>query len=130
MWLSARCLTVSRLTVSLGNGVQTAKPRDSRNELRYELTHGNAMNSTPSPARLASNKRASRGVEMGNGIRRAALKSILRQMHQAEAGAVFVEYVIVLVLVSAAGVAGIIPLGVALSHYFKAQQSVLTLPFP
>jgi Flp pilus assembly pilin Flp len=45
-------------------------------------------------------------------------------------GVVFVEYVIVLVLVSTLGVAGIIPLGVALSHYFKSQQSVLTLPFP
>jgi Flp pilus assembly pilin Flp len=45
-------------------------------------------------------------------------------------GVVFVEYVIVLVLVSALGVAGIIPLGIALSHYFKAQQTVLSLPFP
>jgi Flp pilus assembly pilin Flp len=45
-------------------------------------------------------------------------------------GVVFVEYVIVLVLVSALGVAGIIPLGLALSHYFKAQQTVLSLPFP
>lgn len=47
-----------------------------------------------------------------------------------EVGAVFVEYVIVLVLVSAVGVAGIIPLGVALSRYFDAQRTVLNLPFP
>ena len=53
-----------------------------------------------------------------------------QKLYAERRGVVFVEYVIVLVLVSTLGVAGVIPLGVALSHYFKSQQSVLTLPFP
>jgi Flp pilus assembly pilin Flp len=54
----------------------------------------------------------------------------LGSLFAAQRGTVFVEYIVVLVLVSAVGVAGIIPLGVALSRYFKAQQTVLSLPFP
>jgi Flp pilus assembly pilin Flp len=46
------------------------------------------------------------------------------------AGAVFVEYIIILVLVAAVSIPTIIWMGVVLSGYFKAQQTVITLPFP
>jgi Flp pilus assembly pilin Flp len=45
-------------------------------------------------------------------------------------GAVFVEYIIILVLVALVSIPMIIWMGVVLGGYFKAQQTVITLPFP
>jgi Flp pilus assembly pilin Flp len=45
-------------------------------------------------------------------------------------GAVFVEYIVILVLVAAVSIPTIIWMGVVLSAYYSAQQTVITLPFP
>jgi Flp pilus assembly pilin Flp len=45
-------------------------------------------------------------------------------------GSVFVEYVVVLSLVSVGAVAALVTLGVPLLNLFLYQQAVLLLPFP
>ena len=45
-------------------------------------------------------------------------------------GAVFVEYVALLTLVTIMGAAAVLSLGVPLLNLFKFQQLILTLPFP
>jgi Flp pilus assembly pilin Flp len=53
-----------------------------------------------------------------------------RSLRQNDSGATAVEYVVILVLVSAGASLVIATLGALIARYFAAQQAWLLLPFP